>query len=335
LGPASLDSATAAAARTILLGLTPDQRSAIDAAYRSSLAQILDTAATAEGSLVGTWIGRDILAWRSHDGSDAVIPYQEPNRPGIFQPVPPATAIARQWATMQPMVLQSPSQFLPGPPPALTSAQYAADYNEVKSLGAATSTTRTADQTQIALFWLDDDSYTWNVVARSLAAEQHLTLVQSARLLTELNVAMMDGVIAVFTAKYTYDFWRPQAAIRAGDEDGNPGTVGDPTWTSLRPAPAHPDYPAAHPTSGGAASAVLAATFGDATSFSFTTRTAPGGVMRSYTSFSQAADEEAASRVYVGFHFRTSVNTGLKLGRELGAWTITHFPAVIPSSSTS
>jgi PAP2 superfamily len=332
---ASLDSATAAAARTVLLGLTPNQRSMIDAAYAASLAQIPDWTATLEGSVVGTWIGQAILAWRSHDGSDAVIAYQEPSRPGIFQPVPPATASAQPWATTQPMVLQSPNQFLPGPPPALTSTQYAADYNEIKSLGAATSTTRTADQTQVALFWLDDDSYMWNLVARSLAAEKHLTLVQSARLFAEMNVAMMDGTIAVFNAKYTYDFWRPQAAIRAGDEDGNPATVGDPSWTSLRPAPPHPDYPAAHPTSGGTASTVLASVFGDASSFNFTTRTAPGGVTRTYTSFSQAAEEEAASRVYVGFHFRTSVNAGLKLGREVGAWTITHFPAVIPSNSAS
>ena len=170
-------------------------------------------------------------------------------------------------------------------------------------------------------------------MARSVAAEKDTSLVQDARMFAVLNVAMLDGLNAGFDAKYTYDFWRPQAAILAGEMDGNANTAGDPSWTPLRPTPAHPDYPAAHPTAAGAASTVLASIFGDATSFSFTTTTAPDGAVRSYTSFSQAAEEDAASRVYVGFHFRNSVNTGLALGRKVGQWTVDHAGTIIPATS--
>ncbi|GAC1330374.1 MAG: vanadium-dependent haloperoxidase [Chloroflexota bacterium] len=334
VGDASLESATAAAARTILIGIAPGRRSDVDTAYVASLAKIPDGAAKAKGVLVGFWAGQRVLGWRSDDGTATSVDYLQPTGLGIFQPVAPAKAVFAQWAAVRPITLQSAAQFRPGPPPALTSAQYAADYNEIKGLGAADSTIRTPDQTQIALFWVGDDSSMWDDVARSIATERQTTLVQDARMFAELNTAMLDALTAAFDAKYTYNSWRPQAAIRAGDLDGNLATTGDPAWTSLRPAPAHPDYPAAHPSSGGAASTVLASVFGDATTFSFTTLTAPSNAMRSYSSFSQAAEEEAASRVYIGFHFRTAVNAGLKLGRQVGGWTVSHFGPVIPANPT-
>jgi hypothetical protein len=330
---ASQESATAAAARVILLGLYPDQRSIIDAAYSASMAQIPDNGTRGVGVLIGNWAANKILAWRSQDGSGIQDPYYQPEAIGIFQPAVPGTAVFVHWAKVAPFVLSSGSQFRPPPPPAMTSSQYTADFNEVKSVGSLSSTTRTPDQTQAALFWLDDDLYMWNTVARNLAAQQHLTVGQEAQLFAELNVAMNDGLVAVFDAKYTYNLWRPVSAIHNAAVDGNPDTVADPAWQPLRATPAHPDYPAAHPTSGGAASRILASFFGtDAMSFAFSTRTAPDGAIRSYTSFSGAAMEEANSRVWVGFHFRIGTQVGLHLGQTVADWTVNHFGTVIPAN---
>ncbi|HEX8918472.1 MAG TPA: phosphatase PAP2 family protein, partial [Chloroflexota bacterium] len=317
----SLESASAAAARTVLLGLFPDKRSDIDAAYATSIAHVPDTATRQEGILIGDWVAVQILRWRSSDHSNRPDDYNQPVRPGIFQPPGKSAAVFVYLAGVTPFALQSSAQFRPEPPPALTSDQYTADYNEVKSLGGANSSTRTADETQAALFWFDNDFYMWNTAARVIAAQKQTTLMGDARLFAELNVAMYDAMIAVFDAKYTYNFWRPEAAIHNGNSDGNPATIGDPTWTPLRPTAPHPDYPSAHTANGGAASTVLASFFGtDAIRFSFTTRTSPGGAVRSYTSLSQAAEEEGLSRIWLGYHFRTAVNVGLTMGQEVGAW---------------
>ena len=333
---ASQEAATAAAGRTVLLSLLPAQRSAIDAAYSASLASLPDTAAREEGVFIGNWAASQILRWRAGDGSNRVVSYNQAANPGTFEPTGGATPVFTHLPDVTPFMGQGNTQFRPVAPPTLDSAQYAADYNEVKSLGAIDSTTRTADQTQAALFWFDDDYYNWNTVARIIAGQEQTTLSQDARLFAELNVAMYDGLIAIFDAKYTYNFWRPEAAIHAGNSDGNPATVGDPTWTPLKPTPAHPDYPSAHTSSGSAASTVLASFFGnDAISFSFATRTSPGSVTRSYTSLSQAAQEEGSSRIWVGYHFRTAVNVALVMGKEAGTWTVDHFGTVIPAATGS
>lgn len=329
----SLESATAAAARTVLLGLMPGQRPVIDAAYTNALSSIADSTAKSNGVLVGSWIAGKILAWRATDNFNFPVIYQQPDRAGTFQTSAPTGAAFTYTQYLTPFVLTSASQFRAPPPPALTSAQYAADYNEVKSLGAINSTTRTPDQTQVALFWFDDDSYMWNSVARMVAAQQGDTLLQDARLFAELNVAMTDGLIAIFDSKYLYNFWRPESAIHAGDADGNPATTGDLTWAPLKPTPAHPDYPSAHTANGAAASTVLASFFGsDQMSFSFTTRTVvPANAVRSFTSFSQAATEEGLSRIWVGYHFRTAVTEGAKIGQQAGMWTINNFGTVVPA----
>jgi hypothetical protein len=331
---ASLESATAAAARAVLLGLMPGERPAIDTAYDKALSSIADSTAKSEGVLVGSWIAGKILAWRATDNFNFPVIYQQPDRAGTFQTSAPSGAVNTYVPYLTPFVLKSASQFRAPPPPALTSAQYAADYNEVKSVAAVDSTTRTADQTQVALFWFDDDSYMWNTVARMVAVRQGDTLLQDARLFAELNVAMTDGLIAIFDSKYLYNFWRPEAAIHAGDADGNPATTGDPTWTPLRAAEPHPDYPSAHTANGAAASTVLASFFGtDQMSFGFTTRTVlPANAVRSFTSFSQAATEEGLSRIWVGYHFRTAVNEGAKIGQQAGLWTVNNFGPVVPAN---
>jgi hypothetical protein len=221
-------------------------------------------------------------------------------------------------------VLTSSSQYRPKAPYALSSKNYAADFNEVKSLGAVNSTTRTAEQTEIALFWVEGAPQGWNRIARIVSVQHGLDLWQNARLFGLLNFASADGYIADFENKYFYKFWRPITAIRAADTDGNSDTIDDPTWDSLRGTPPAPDYTSGHSVEGGAMSEVLARFFGDRVFFSTNATTQPG-VTRSFTSFSQAAEENGNSRIYIGFHFRHAVTEGIKLGSKVGKVAFNHF----------
>ena len=225
---------------------------------------------------------------------------------------------------MTPFVLRSSSQYRPKRPYDLQSKKYAADFNEVKSLGAVNSTTRTTDQTEIALFWVEGSPQGWNRIARALSARSGLDLWQSARLFGLLNLASADAYIADFENKYFDEFWRPISAIRAADTDDNPETIADPNWDSLVGTPPAPDYPSGHSGQGGAMSEVLARFFGDAVSFRTTSTTQPG-VTRSFASFSQAARENGNSRVYIGFHFRHAVIEGIKLGTRVGTVAFNHY----------
>jgi membrane-associated phospholipid phosphatase len=238
--------------------------------------------------------------------------------------------VAPQWGSVTPFCIPSDSAFRPPPPPALTSADYTAAFNEVKSLGAANSTTRTAEQSQIARFWYGAaGTYTatgyWNQIAQEVAQRRGDSLVQDARLFALLNLAQADAYFAVWDAKYTYNFWRPVTAIRAADTDGNPDTAADPAWTPFLVTPAHPSYSSGHSGISGAAAAVLAAFFGtDAIPFSFSSDGLPG-VTRSYAGFSAAAQEVSDSRVYAGIHWRFDVQAGQVMGNEVGDYIATHF----------
>ena len=223
------------------------------------------------------------------------------------------------------------SQFRPSPPYALTSRAYAADLNEIKALGGdgvTTPSARTAEQTQIALFWLESSPLQWNRIARTLANSQQLDRWESARLFGLLNMALADGYIGSFDTKYHYRYWRPVSAIRAADADGNAATRSDPTWTPLATTPPIPDYDSAHAVEGGAAAQVFQRVFGtDRIAFSTCSLTATAGgtcndttpATRSYSSFTQAAQENGLSRILIGFHFRKAVNEGLHHGRQIGA----------------
>jgi membrane-associated phospholipid phosphatase len=227
-----------------------------------------------------------------------------------------------------PFALTRADQFRPDGPPEVTSAAYAAEFNEVKRLGSASSTERTAEQTEIARFWADGSgSYTppghWNQIATDLAATEGLSGPASARLLAELNVALADAAIAAWDAKYTYDFWRPVTAIRLADTDGNAATAADPDWVPLITTPNHPDYVAGHATFSAAAATILTDAFG-AQAFSATSVTLPG-VTRSFASFADAAAEAGWSRIYAGIHFRSAVEDGLALGQAVGDWVLDAF----------
>jgi membrane-associated phospholipid phosphatase len=329
---ASLDAAAAQAAHDTLVALFPAHQATYDATLAADLADIPPGRARL-GAAVGQAVAQQILAWRSTDGSSAQVPYTPGSGPGVWQPTPPAfaPAIAPQWGHVTPFAIPSDSAFRPPPPPALTSAEYTAAFNEVKSLGAAGSTTRTADQSQIAQFWYGaapTGSVTpagyWNQIAQDIAQRQGDSLVQDARLFALLNVAQADALFAVFDAKYTYNFWRPVTAIRAADTDGNPATAPDPTWSSFLVTPAHPSYISAHSGVSSASAAVLAAFFGsDAIPFTFSSDSLPG-VTRSFASFSAAAQEASDSRVYAGIHWRFDVQAGQTLGSAVGDYVFTH-----------
>ena len=213
---------------------------------------------------------------------------------------------------MRPFVLRAASQFRTAPPPALTSTTYSSAYDEVRSLGSATSTTRTADETQIAQFWNPPIWIAWNQIAETAALAHHDTLMQNARLFAQLDLTFADSTIAFYDAKYAYDFWRPVTAVRATD---------DPAWTPLVNTAQDPSYPGAHAVISAAGAAVLTSAFGDAFTFTAASAALPG-VERSFPSFSAAANEATLSRIYAGQHFRTDEEAGQKLGAQVGGYVL-------------
>jgi membrane-associated phospholipid phosphatase len=276
-------------------------------------------------------VARQVLAFCATDGYDAAVPAPSRCGPGCWIPTPPASApyLLPQWGFVRPFVMISSDQFRPPGPPSLASAKWAADYNEVKALGARVSSMRTPDQDQIALFWADGGGTEtppghWNSIARRVSADSGNTLAQNARLFALLNLAMADAGICAWDAKYTFDFWRPVTAIRNGSSDENPATDPDPTWDSFIVAPPFPDYVSGHSTFSAAAAVVLAQFYGtDLVPFTIGSDFLPG-VTRSFSGFSAAAQEAAISRLYAGIHFRSAIKDGLEAGLDIGAWTYTH-----------
>jgi PAP2 superfamily len=348
---ASPEAAVAAAARAVLIPLLgqlpPDLASqacrdagvaSVETASTAALAALPDTPAKAQGIAVGQ-AAAAILALRAADG--AAGPWQNPNcpqapPPGQYQCTPGFPFIAFEaWEKVTPFVLHDSTQFRPGPPYALTDKTYTADFNEVKALGGDGNTTRsarTADQTEIALFWWESSPLKWSRIARTVAIARGLNLWENARLFALLNMALADGYIAMAATKNHYNFWRPVTAIQLGETDGNPDTAGDPTWTPLRPTPPDQDYASGHSIEGGAGAEVLKHVFGtDQISFQDCGVTLPAGstcsdpspVRRAYTSFTQAADENAYSRILIGFHFRKAVEAGTAYGRNIGERAVT------------
>jgi hypothetical protein len=328
---ASPDAAVAAAAHDVLIHELPlTQHPLLDAAYTNSLSGIPDGAAKNAGIAIGQAAAAAIIALRSTDGSDAPMPYTPGSGPGVWIPTPPAflPAVLPGWGNVTPFALNSGAQFRMNPPNFfdLTSKKYTADYNEVKSIGEVNSLSRTAEQSQIAQFWYEASAQGWNRITRIVSAQENLDLWENARLFGLMNFALADGYIANFDAKYVYNFWRPVTAIQAGDTDGNDDTVADPGWTSFLVTPNIPDYPSAHSTVGAAAAMVLARFFGDDQVPFTTTSGAPfPGITRSFESFSNAAEENADSRLFAGIHFRTACTDGVQQGKKVGRFVFNHF----------
>jgi hypothetical protein len=322
-GEASIEAAAVQAAYGVLIRLLPGQAAALDAARSASLSTIPDGPAKEEGLAVGDAVAAQTVALRSTDGSNVDGTYVFGSGPGEYQRTPPTfgNPAVPAWGFVKPFVLNRGDQFRPEGPPSLDSDEWAADFNEVKRLGSVDSPERTAEQTEIALCGAEPALPTWNRVARSVSAQKQTGLVENARLFALLNLAMVDATIACWDSKYTYRFWRPVTAIPLADTDGNDDTEADPAWTPLRPTPLHPEYPSAHSCVSNAAAKVMTSFFDNRTAFSTATSTCPAGVVRHYDSFQALADEIGDSRIYIGFHFRSSIRDGAHLGHHVGNWT--------------
>lgn len=319
---ASREAAAAAAAHFALVRLYPDQAPAVERAYHTSLAAVPDGEPKSAGIHLGEHVAAALLALRAHDGADAPHAYRPSTVAGTY--VPTVLPAGVGWGEVTPFALTAGAQFRPAAPVSLHSAQWAQDYAEVKTMGAKTGSGRTAAQTDIARVWELTGPGLHNPVARQLAATTHFDVLDQARFFALHAMAMADAYIAVFDAKYTYNFWRPVTAIRNGDLDGNDATERDPGWEPFLATPLHPEYPCAHCTQTAAGATVLAAFFGDVVPpFSLTSPTAPG-VTRWFSRLSDYISESINARVYDGVHYRTSGEVGVALGRTIGAYIVHH-----------
>jgi hypothetical protein len=346
---ASVAAAAATAAHDVLVQLYPSQTAMLDADLATSLGSVSDGPAKDQGVRAGQSAAAQIVALRSNDGSSASpIPFTAGTNPGDYQLTPPGFVqpVFTHWPFVTPFALRRANQFRPGPPPALTSATYTSAFDEVKSLGQLGSTTRTADQTQIARFWGAPIQNYWNEIAQTIALQRGTTLPQNARLFALLDLTVADSVIAFYDAKYTYHFWRPVTAIRAEGTAARAALAADAAsgedpaessasaflalsaasdWTPFANTALDPSYPGAHAVVSAGGADVLASFFhGDGDSFAVTSEVLPG-VARSFTSFSAAADEASDSRIFAGQHFRFDQDAGQRLGRHVADYVLQNF----------
>ncbi len=337
---ASVDAAASMAAYETLLALYPQQKTRFDAAMNQEMKSIPDNVGEANGLIAGHDAAQQILSGRNHDNSLKTVKYTPGKNPGKWQPTWPnyASALGAGWYAVTPFVLKSGSQFRAPPPPALTSQQYTNAFNQVKSIGAKDSTTRTAEQTQIGHFWAYDTGakgtpvVLYNQIAQKVAQQQGNTTEQNARLFALMNLAMADSGISAWDTKYAYNFWRPITAIRNANTDGNPATVADKNWQPLGApgdgtpnfTPPFPAYVSGHSTFGAAAFTVLRRFFGtDNIRFTVGSDELPG-VKRTFSSFSQAADENGISRIYLGIHWAFDNTQGKIMGEKVGNYVFSN-----------
>ena len=334
---ASKRAAAVEAAYEILVLFYPTLTQSLTAQRDASINALTDSPKSIQAGMDwGKTVADTIWKWRLTDGFNPPPPpffgvqsiVGMPASIGAWRPTPllNAPGAAPQLATITPWVLRRPSQFRPPPPYALTSSQYATDYNETKAMGVFTGSGRTQDQSDLAIFWNGNPPLIWIRIALQLSASHGLTLTENAHLFALLNLSIADGFVVVWDAKYRYLFWRPVTAIQNGDADGNPSTAPDTAWQpwldSTTGTPNHPEYPSAHAVVSGAAAAILAATFGDDTAFTATSNVFPG--TRSFSSFSSALAEIADARVFGGIHFRTSCVIGNGVGQEVADYVMSH-----------
>jgi hypothetical protein len=322
---ASSEAAAASAAATALAKLHPEKAADFKTALDDYLKELSASHGdVAKGLRLGELVALRLFDSRATDGATGVDTYRPRTQPGVY--VPTATMVATTWPTLRPFVLERPDQFRPGPPVALASAEWASDYNEVKAYGARNSTQRTPQQTETARFWLMVGPQAYHPLARQIVAARRMTLVDSARFMASFAAALTDAYIAVFDAKYRYEFWRPITAIRNGDIDGNPATEIDPTWQPLDATPLHPEYPCAHCILSGTAVALIESSGGlrDVPELSLTSPTAPG-ITHRWSTLEAFATEVANARVWAGFHYRSSTRVGTAMGRDIGRYVAVHF----------
>jgi hypothetical protein len=328
----SLEASVSAAAYHSLRTLFPKSAGEFDSHYRAMLSVIPSNVAKTNGIEWGKHVAEEILKLRQFDGSGESAAWVTNSQPGYWQRTLPNydKPLLPNWGRIKPFTLPSTKDFLPPPPPALTSDGWAADYLEVKLVGATNSTARSRQQREIALFWADGANTEtppghWNKIAQQLAQKKNYGVTETARLFAALNVALADASIVCWDAKYTYKWWRPITAIRLGDLDGNPVTISDANWTPLLNTPPFPEHTSGHSTFSGAAAEVLAQLSGSDDFQFVTTSDGLPGVTRRFRKFSDAAREAGISRIYGGIHFPSANRDGLECGKKIGQYVVENY----------
>jgi hypothetical protein len=320
----SKEAAAAVAAGTVLAGLHPNETEELNSLMAAYLAPMPQSAAKSDGIKVGLEVAARIVAERKEDGSNAPDAYRPKTKPGVYVPTP--ITASSMWPNVTPFAMTSPTQFRPQAPIPLKSAEWAADYNEIKNLGGKSNSKRTARQTEDGQFWLITGPASYYPIVRQLVVAKKMDVVDSARFMALASTAVADTFIAVFDAKYHYDFWRPITAIRNGDIDDNPATDLDATWQPIDNTPMHPEYPCAHCISSAAIATVIETVLGsaDIPEVNMTSPTAPG-VTHRWTNVWTYADEVSTARIYAGFHYRFSTRVGQDMGRRIGQFVVQNF----------
>ena len=336
----SAEAAAAQAAHDLLSALFPASAAIYDAAILQRFGAA-PSGFVQRGAETGALVAADILAWRQTDGwvTQTLPAYVLPMFPGLWQPTPPGSAAAglTQAPNVVPYAVLTPTQFLPVPPPTLTSARYAADLNETKAIGKFDSSVRTADQTAIARLWAGTAatgvgtatgmSAIWNNIVRDRVREHSLSLGDAARLYALVNVSIHDGIQTSATSKLVYGMWRPITAIRRADEDANAATDPDPSWSSLLATPPYPSYAGNMASVGASAARALALVLGRNDIPVTATWRQSGGqpeVIRSYAGFAEVAEEQARSRIYGGIHFQFDSEAGQSIGTRVADFVFEH-----------
>ena len=317
----SKEAAAAAAAAAVLATIDEKTAGEMKVALATYLASIPDGAAKADGIKLGEAVAAKVLEARANDGHDAADDYRPRTTPGVYVPTP--ITAASMWSKVKPFAMTTASQFRPGPPISLDSKEWATDYNEIKDYGGKTSAKRSPQQTETARFWLMVGPPAYHPFVRQLVTVKQMSVGESARLMALAAVGLNEALIAVFDAKYHYNFWRPITAIRNGDIDGNPATDREASWQPIDNTPMHPEYPCAHCILSGTVAGVVKAALGteDIPEIAITSTTAPG-VTHRWTNMKAFTDEVANARIWSGFHYRFSTRAGTDMGLKIGEYVV-------------
>jgi hypothetical protein len=322
----SEDAAAAAAAHEVLVWLLPGRESQLDGYLDASLASIPDGPSKEGGKAVGEAAGQAMISARTGDGRFGEPKFAEGFDAGEWRPLAAGLAGNNlKWiGDVKEFLVPDAEMFATSGPLPLTSDAYATEFDQVKSLGRATSATRTPDQTAMARFWADHASAMWNRIFRQLSMSESLSVAGNARFFAMLYLTGADAAIACFQDKERWHFWRPQTAIVNGDTDGNPATDGDTTWTPLLGNPPYPDHPSGHNCLSSSIVETLKHFFGT-NHMSFSATHASLGTTRTFDHFSQAIAEIRLARVYAGIHFMSADAQGAALGKQVAKFREEHF----------
>ena len=323
----SAQAAAVAAAHKVLVTYVPSAQANLDAAYAASLAQLPDGKAKTRGIAFGTRAADNLIRLRANDGRNAPILFTQPPVPGVWRPTPPAFApMVTPWmGFVTPLLVRSATQFAPPAPPALTSARYTRDFDEVKAFGSATSTVRTPAQTDTAVFFSGNPLIMFNAAMRDQVRLRDLDIVDAARMFAAVDMSIADAIISVWHAKYVEGTWRPITAITLADTDGNPATDPDPSWVPLIATPAYPEYPSGYNGFVASASRGLEDVFHTRHLQLTLTSTAAPNLPRQYDSGSVLRQDVVNARMWLGIHFRFGDTAARDLGVRLADWTLDHY----------